>query len=270
MFGTTTPTLRNAKPARRQPAAGFTLVELLTVIVIIAILAAITLNISKLILRKQSEARARSEMLTIVSALEAFRGQNGDEYPPMENSQGPGSPYAERNLFSALYGHARWTVDTQNGQPKWEMVPMGRAWADGGSVPNSNGKYTWGHEYIEPSKFTFDKDDSTVSHIKDDAVLYDPWWDGTENHNAYLYRYKTLNDVVNTKPASRNWQAKQYLLITRGPDGLPETPDDNFPMKTVNGHTQNSGFVVDDYGDPAAHPGLADNIVMGSATLPPQ
>lgn len=266
MSGHSLPTLR---AARRGTAAGFTLVELLTVIVIIAILAAITLNISKLILRKQSEARARSEMLTITGGLESFKTQN-DDYPPMENSEGQGSPYAERNLFMALYGHARWTVSKASGAPMWETVPLGRAWADGGTVPNGNGeKYTWGHEYIEPAKFTYDKDESTVSHIKDDAVLYDPWWDGEQNHNAYLYRYKTLNDVLANTPGSRNWQAKLYLLVTRGPDGLPEPPDDNFVMKSINGHTQNSGVLVDDYGDPAAHPGLADNIVMGSSTLPP-
>ncbi len=256
-------------PTRRGHAAGFTLVELLTVIVIIAILAALTLNISKLVLRRQTEAKARSEMLTITTDLETFKVEN-PEYPPMDSDEGSGSPYAERNLIKALTGHARWTTNKASGQPIWETVPMGRRWADGGTVSGGNGeKYLWGHEYIELAKFTYDKDDATESHVSNNAVLYDPWWSGEEGKNAYLYRYKTISDVTNPNPNARNWQSRQYILISRGSDGLPEAADDNFLWKPVNGHTLNSGFMIDGYGDPSAHPGLADNLVMGSFNWPP-
>ena len=263
------PTRPPAAPAAprvyRRRAAGFTLVELLTVIVIIAILASITLSISNVVLRKQSESRCQSQMRVITVALQSFKEDNGD-FPPMENSRGSGSPYAEENLLMALTGHARWTTSAATGKIIWETVEMGKRLNDGSTVSNGNGeKYTWGHEYIELAKYSYDHDNSTDSNVMDNAVLYDPWFDGTQGDDAYLYRYKKLNDVDN--PPS-NWQSKTYLLISRGPDGLPANADDSFVWKTVNGHTQFSGFLVDDYSDPVAHPGCADNFVEGSTHLP--
>jgi len=145
---------------------------------------------------------------------------------------------------------------------------LGRKLNDGGSVPNGIvEKYLWGKEFITLDQFKYEPDPNTATNVRDDTVLYDPWWDGGRYDNAYLYRYKSLNDILH--PNTRNWQASTFLLVSRGYDEKPENPNDNFIWKSVNGHTDLSGFLVDDYGDPSAHPGLADNIVVGTSTQSP-
>ncbi len=260
-------TALTTRPTPPRRASGFTLVELLTVIVIIAILAAITMSISNVVMRNAANSRAWTQMTAIQTDLESFKTKYLD-YPPMDNAKGIGSPYAEQNLIAALTGHARWVTDPNTGTYIWEIVPMGRKLNDGGTVPNGiNEKYLWGTEFATLDDFKHDVDANTVSNVSDDAVLHDPWWDGTQYDNAYLYRYKTISDVLH--PATRSWQANSFLLVSRGYDEKPSAPNDNFVWKTMNGHTDNSGFLVDDYGDPTGHPGLADNLVVGSFTQKP-
>ena len=65
---------------RKSRQAGFTLVELLTVMVIIALLAAITLGVAGFANRKSAESKAIADMETIRTALEEYRVSEG-EYP---------------------------------------------------------------------------------------------------------------------------------------------------------------------------------------------
>jgi general secretion pathway protein G len=60
--------------------AGFTLLELLTVIAIIAILAGILIGVGRRASESGKNARAKAELLTIGSALEAYKHTYGD-YP---------------------------------------------------------------------------------------------------------------------------------------------------------------------------------------------
>ncbi len=245
--------LSDAAGRRRRP--GFTLVELLTVIVIMVILATITMSISKLVLRRESLSRATAEMDSIMTALKAFQRDNGD-YPPMDNNTGSGSPYSEQNLLAALTGHARWIKDPVGGHAKWEVVDLTVQLNDGSTLPFGE-KYTWGHSYIELEKFNIsDRDMSTASSLKTTSVLNDPW------DNPYLYRYITVKDTYT--PASRNWQTSSPVLVSRGPDGQPLVADDNFIWKSVNNHTQDSGILSDDYNDPTKNPLLRDNLVRSS------
>jgi prepilin-type N-terminal cleavage/methylation domain-containing protein len=244
---------------------GFTLVELLTVIVIISILAAITMSVSNLVIRKQTMAKASTEMDTLKTNLLLFKDDWG-EYPPMDNDQGSGSPYAEQNLLMAMTGHARWLHDPSNGQAKWEIVSMAQTMNDQSVLPFGE-KYNWGKPYISVDNFTVDKDTTTPTGIKDGAMLRDPWWDGDPQNNAYLYRYKVRNDLVD--PANRNWQASSPVLVSRGPDGLPTDADSNFVWKSVNKKSQLTGILTDDYNDPTVNPPLADNLVRsGDKNLP--
>jgi prepilin-type N-terminal cleavage/methylation domain-containing protein len=267
MFGSTpTPavTLRKTRLARLRRNAGFTLVELLTVMVIISILAAITMGISKLIHTRQDMTKAIGEMDMIANALEEFKNTYGD-YPPMDNDNGSGSPYAEQNLLAAITGHARWSRDPL-GNPKWEMVSMAKKLNDGSALPL--GKYTWGKAYVELSRLTVDVDPSTDSGIKDGAVIHDPWWQtGETKDSAYLYRYKSKTDKAT--PSTATWQAISFLLVSRGPDGEPQDPESNFVWKTVNKKASYSGILSDNYSDPSTNPTLADNLVRGTANLPP-
>jgi len=63
---------------------GFTLVELLIVIAIIAILAALTLNTAGYIQKKAARSRAETEIAALSAALESYKADNGD-YPAWTN-----------------------------------------------------------------------------------------------------------------------------------------------------------------------------------------
>ncbi len=63
--------------ARVPSHAGFTLVELLTVITIIIVLAGLTVQISGYVQRKGAMARAQAEVAAMEAALESYRADNG-------------------------------------------------------------------------------------------------------------------------------------------------------------------------------------------------
>lgn len=70
---------------RRLGVAGFTLLELLVVIGIIAILAGIVLGVGRRASESGKIARAKAEMAALSTALEAYKSQYGD-YPQTANS----------------------------------------------------------------------------------------------------------------------------------------------------------------------------------------
>ncbi len=61
----------------RSPAVGFTLVELLTVIAIIAILAGLVLSTAGYIQKKAAHSRAESEIAAMEAAVESYKADNG-------------------------------------------------------------------------------------------------------------------------------------------------------------------------------------------------
>jgi len=82
--------------------AGFSLVELMVVITIIAILAALVLRIYGLVNTKASRARVEGELNAMSSALERYKTDNG-EYPPGTNLNTSGSGSSNYFLYDALY-----------------------------------------------------------------------------------------------------------------------------------------------------------------------
>ena len=69
---------------KRRPAsflASFTLVEMLTVIAIIAILAGLTLSAFSGVMKTAARSRAKAEIQAISTALESYNSDNG-AYPP--------------------------------------------------------------------------------------------------------------------------------------------------------------------------------------------
>ena len=86
---------------------GFTLVELLVVIVIIGILASLVVGLSGTASRKMRESRTRVELVAIETAIEAYKANFG-HYPPCnENNPALNTLYYE--LTGALYSPARKT-----------------------------------------------------------------------------------------------------------------------------------------------------------------
>jgi len=97
----------------------FTLVELLVVMGIIAILAAITLGVSGYAQRRAGASRAQSEIAAISAALDKYKMDNGvypatAAIPTANNGYDPTiSPYAYTNnatvLYTNLAGRAHYT-----------------------------------------------------------------------------------------------------------------------------------------------------------------
>jgi prepilin-type N-terminal cleavage/methylation domain-containing protein len=94
--------------------AGFTLVELLTVLIIIAILAGLVVGAGKYALTKAGASRAQGEIAAMELALEHYKNDNG-HYPATvlngkrSSPSPPGIPtsieiYNSTNLYSALSG----------------------------------------------------------------------------------------------------------------------------------------------------------------------
>jgi len=65
---------------RRHSAHGFTLIEILTVVVVILIIAAFVVNAAGLAQRKAARARALGEISTMSAACESYKADNGT-YP---------------------------------------------------------------------------------------------------------------------------------------------------------------------------------------------
>ena len=78
----------------RENLRGFTLVELLVVILLISILGGLIFSISSGVFQKGNRSRAASELQAISVALEAYRSRFGD-YPNVQTA---------RQLFDALDG----------------------------------------------------------------------------------------------------------------------------------------------------------------------
>jgi len=84
---------------QRRMASGFTLVELLTVIAIIMILAGLTVGGLSFYNRKVAEDKTRLQLKLLASGLEAYFADNG-EYPLTTNAEGKGQT---DELYKALF-----------------------------------------------------------------------------------------------------------------------------------------------------------------------
>lgn len=94
--------------------SSFTLVEMLTVIAIIAILAGLVLSAASGVMKTTARSRARSEMAAMSAALESYHEDNGI-YPPAANfpdnnypqdaaPTGPIYQLSSQTLYQALTG----------------------------------------------------------------------------------------------------------------------------------------------------------------------
>jgi prepilin-type N-terminal cleavage/methylation domain-containing protein len=225
----------SARQNGQKRSRGFTLVELLTVMVIIIIIMSVTIGIERAVSIRQANAHAMGDLETLGAALQKFKLRWG-EYPP-----GDSSPQAEINLAKALTGRARW-IKGPDGRLTWDS-----------STAMSQPIPDWGKPFIETAKFTFEQ--SPSGGLLDQARILDPWAD------AYLYRYKSLTDVVDAKTTNVQWKAPGFVLLSRGPDRKPTTEDTNFPYQSTNMR----GVLRKDYFDNPNTIELNDNLVQGMA-----
>lgn len=85
---------------KRQSLDGFTLVELLIVITVIAILAALTLNIAGFINEKSARERAKTEIEALSAALNDYKAVHGDY--PLSASPQTNANSTDQTLYTNL------------------------------------------------------------------------------------------------------------------------------------------------------------------------
>jgi prepilin-type N-terminal cleavage/methylation domain-containing protein len=191
-------------------SSAFTLLELLTVIAVIAILTTISIGAVRGAKERANIARARSDLAALVTALEEFKRMYGDypqtgEFPQapvtptgasptMPNGAGPGFNTAQAKLFNCLTGvfgpRAFSNSDRLNG-PNF-LPPQ---FAD--ALKYINGLLT--NQFLVPVSNT----PNPPSKQEQNVSLLDPWG------RRYLYYYKNAR-------TPNQWQATGYVLYSAG------------------------------------------------------
>ena len=194
------PARRKAGWVRRRCGRAFTLVELLTVIAVIAILPTIGLGSIRGVKERANIARARSELVALVTALEEFKRLYGD-YPqtgeftqapatPTLETTGPGTQTAQAKLFNALTGvygpRGFGNSDRLNGP---NLLDVGKF--------KLNGTLT--NQFLVP----ISNAPNPPSKQEQNVCLLDPWG------RRYLYYYKNARNP-------NQWQATGYVLYSAG------------------------------------------------------
>ena len=115
----------------KQKHYGFTMIELLTVVAIIAMLVGLLIPALNMVRNSAKQAKQRAQITTIDSALLAFRNDYG-EYPQSDYPQPPGDYCGAQKLAEALLGwdllgfhpNSAWRADglDQNGG-EWTYDP---------------------------------------------------------------------------------------------------------------------------------------------------
>jgi prepilin-type N-terminal cleavage/methylation domain-containing protein len=194
-----------ARPSSRRTSAltrGFTLVELLTSIAVIAILSAFAIGAVRGAKERTNIARARGELAALVTALEEFKRIYGD-YPqlgefgqaaatPTAVTTGPGTQTAQAKLFNCLTG-----------------VFGAKAFANSDRLNGPNlldvGKFALNAVSPLPTSFLTPVNNAPNPPSKQEvnACLLDPWG------RRYLYYYKNAR-------SPNAWQATGYVLYSAG------------------------------------------------------
>jgi prepilin-type N-terminal cleavage/methylation domain-containing protein len=200
------PASRKAGGAGWRHGRAFTLIELLTVIAVIAILTTIGLGSIRGVKERANIARARSELVALVTALEEFKRLYGDypqtgefiqapatpvgQSPTMPNGTGPGTQTAQAKLFNALTG---------------VYGPRGFGNSDRLNGPNllDVGKFTINGSLLNTFLVPVSNTPNPPSKPEQNVSLLDPWG------RRYLYYYKNARNP-------NQWQATGYVLYSAG------------------------------------------------------
>jgi prepilin-type N-terminal cleavage/methylation domain-containing protein len=139
---------------RKKGLASFTLIELLTVMVIIAILAALVLSAASAVWNKASRSRAASEIQAMSTAFEGYKTDNGI-YPQTTNalvtttyaaSDGTGTLYQQNSqiVYLALSGQTNFTDTPVAGIKVYMSFKRNQV---GDASAGSYVKDPWGYSY---------------------------------------------------------------------------------------------------------------------------
>lgn len=218
---------RTSVPAGRG-RRGATLIELLTVIIVLAILMALSLGMVRSAKQRAAIARARSELAALSQALERYKAHYGD-YP-----QTGGAAQA-----AAAVG----AVITQTQAQALLLNALIGVYGPTSFTTRINGP-----TFIEVSKFKLEVDLTTATTATFGVAqgtpptklavandLLDPW--------GYRYQYYYKPAPVAGRPPVNQWRAPAYVLYSVGPDGQHTAP--NMASGLFTGTTQTTGTNAD-------------------------
>lgn len=108
-------------PGSRRPPRGFTLVEIMIVVVIIGLLAALAIPAFAKVRQKSHNARFVSDLRTFAQAFETYAAQNG-RWPP-----NAGSGVVPTGMSSADFNVSAWTTSKNSvgGRWNWDVNNFG-------------------------------------------------------------------------------------------------------------------------------------------------
>jgi prepilin-type N-terminal cleavage/methylation domain-containing protein len=218
-----------SRPSARR--AGFTLVELLVVIAVIAILATITFGLFKAANEGRNKSKSKGEIQAISMACQSYRKTYGD-FPYCESNTGP---IPRQNLLDQLLGRKLIRFTTPGGPP--QLLPF-----------NNQQR-----SFLSFGDVTTDNDDPAAC-----THFVDAWG------NPYDYRYRV-------RTSHNQWLSPNFLVVSCSTNFVPAAVEGAAPLEgeywdpaSSGGSTmQSSGIVPSTYFDESgsAGPFRSDNIV---------
>jgi len=161
---------------------GFTLVEVLTVIVIITLLAGIVVGASKYALTKAARSRTQAEIAAMEGALEAFKNDHGSY--PLRPTTSLGDLYSSTNIYNALAGGS--AVYGPKVYMSFRPNQLGIVNVAGNEVTNVVDAFGVNYRYLSPGT--------------NNATGFDLWSYGPDNTNGFF------NGVDHDADNITNWK----------------------------------------------------------------
>ncbi len=239
-----------SRPSARR--AGFTLVELLVVIAVIAILATISFGLFKSANDGRNKSKTKGEMQAIALAAQNYRKTYGD-FPACLSGQ---PERFRRDLLDQLVGRRVMRVTTAGAPPT--LLPF-----DSASLPGGTNRQM--RSFLSQGDVTTNDDAQlTANDWRGGSAACREFVDAWGNPYDYRYRVLTPSDYA-------AWRSPNYLLVSCSVnfnastvEGDPPQPDeywDPTPSGVMN--ITRSGIVPPTYFDESGSTGpfRADNIV---------
>lgn len=181
-------------PHTTQKRGAFTLIEVLIVIAIIALLAAVTTKVSDSVSQSQDRAKAVTDIAALSTALETFRGMYND-YPRI-NAKSNGVT-AMRDFYKCILGKTFMRlqgdqislVDIQGSRDYKPLLDMAILRVGDPQNPEEGG---------------------AVNYDSPKVCILDPWG------RPYQYYY----DSSLVAGSQGQWESSAFILMTVGPDGI--------------------------------------------------
>lgn len=174
------------------PLSAFTLVELLTVIAIIAILTGLVIGLFKVASTKQTESRARAEIKALELAIEAYKLDKG-VYPISTNLPRSSGLQATLNsivLYEALSGNAAGTGLSPDSTNRAYFTAFSSA--KNGNLSTSNGQYYIVSPTRDPYNY-INFNSGTGLTNQNNKASFDLWFFGIDGVN----NEGTNDDITN-------------------------------------------------------------------------